>query len=79
MAKKDFSFLTDIQKMAIFGKVDEPGDPYQKKGISFKLTNEAIDMLDKEAKLLGVRNRTEALEVIIREIWDLRKKRKRGG
>ena len=43
--------------------------------VSYRLTPEALRILDEEAERFGV-DKTKALEIMIREVRELRKKRK---
>ncbi len=70
MSRKVPGFLSDGERVAIFGAEHKS---LQKKQVGFRLTNEALAILDQEAKKWG--DRTKALEVLLREIRELRKKR----
>lgn len=68
---KDFAFLTEAERAMFLG--DEK--PLQKRQLGFRLTNDAIDILNQEAKRLG-KDRTKALEILLREIREIRKQKK---
>ncbi len=61
MAKKK-EFLSNSQRAYIFG----PDEKMKTRAVSFRLTNEAIELIEEAAKRLNV-NKTKALEYIIRE------------
>lgn len=71
MSKEDFKFLTEAERAVILG--DEK--PLQKRQLGFRLTNDAISILDQEAERLGL-DRTKVLEILLREIRELRKRKR---
>jgi hypothetical protein len=69
MTKKGLEFLSDAERAVILG--DDKS--LQKRQLGFRLTNDAISILDKEAERLET-DRTKALEILLREIRELRKR-----
>jgi hypothetical protein len=70
---KKLPFLTDDDILELFSRSGEP-----KQTVSVRLTTEARRILDKERERLGGVNRAEALELLLREIREMRKRGGRG-
>lgn len=68
MPRKKFPYLTDKDVLDLLPRRGGP-----KSIVSVRLTEEAVRVLDDECKRLGVK-RGEALELILREIRELRKR-----
>lgn len=62
-------FLTENERLVLFGS---ECNLLKSKMVSFRLTGDARDILAREAERFGT-NKTKALEILLREIREIRK------
>lgn len=70
--KKVPDFLTENERLVLFGPECKS---LKAKTVSFRLTGEARDILAREAERFET-NKTKALEILLREIREIRKRGK---